>query len=277
MVGLVGKKGNTFLHKLEFSESWKNGDFIQMNTLKGKTALITGSGAGMGRSHALELARRGAFIVVHDLNLEGADETLELINNAGGNGVRFVSDIRDVEDFKSNVNRVGAVDILVNNAGVGGKGLMIEEIDTDIYNEMFEVHVRGSFFATQAVLPHMKKVKSGKIINISSIFAMGGHNCLSHYAGAKSAISGFTKSWAKELAPWKINVNAVAPGYIRTNMTKNSLTKDAAKKREELIPLGRFCEPFEISYAVAWLASHESEMMTGQVISPNGGEVIIGY
>ena len=175
------------------------------------------------------------------------------------------------------VSREGEIDVLVNNAGVGGGGRKIEDIDLDVFNEMFEVHVRGSFFATQAVLPFMKRKKNGNIINISSIFAMGGHESISHYAGAKAAISGFTKSWAKELAPWRINVNAVAPGFVITDMTKASQTQQEMRQREKNVPLGRFCEPIDISYAVAWLASPEAKMITGQVISPNSGEVIVGY
>ena len=142
---------------------------------------------------------------------------------------------------------------------------------------MFEVHVRGTFFATQAVLPQMKERKSGKIINISSIFAMGGHDSISHYAAAKSAISGFTKSWAKELAPWRINVNAVAPGFIETDMTRASMSQEDISELEEKMPLGRFCKPIDISYAVAWLASAETDLLSGQVISPNSGAVIVGY
>ena len=156
-------------------------------------------------------------------------------------------------------------------------GRKFEDIDLDIFNEMFEVHVRGSFFSTQVVLPGMKAQGSGRIINISSIFAMGGHDVASHYAAAKSAISGFTKSWARELAPWNITVNAVAPGFVSTEMTRASNTQEDMDEREKSIPLGRFCQPLDISYAVAWLASPETDLISGQVISPNAGEVIVGY
>jgi 3-oxoacyl-[acyl-carrier protein] reductase len=142
---------------------------------------------------------------------------------------------------------------------------------------MFEVHVRGTFFATQAVLPQMKKRGSGKIINTSSIFAMGGHDSISHYAAAKSAISGLTNSWAKELAPWKINVNAVAPGFVETEMTRASMSQRDIRNLEKQMPLGRFCEPIDISFAVAWLASSETDMVSGQIISPNSGAVIVGF
>ena len=246
-------------------------------TLENKRVLITGSGGGMGRSHAVLLAERGADIVVHDIKADGAEETASMVRDLGREATVLVSDIRDVESHVAGVKGAGPIDILVNNAGVGGMGLKIEDIDLEIFNEMFEVHVRGSFFTTQAALVDMKARSSGKIINISSIFAMGGHGSLSHYAAAKSAISGFTKSWAREFAPWNITVNAVAPGFVVTEMTRASNSQEAMDEREKAIPLGRYCEPIDISYAVAWLASPETDLISGQVISPNAGEVIVGY
>jgi len=252
-------------------------DLKNLRSLEGKKALVTGSGRGLGRSHALVLAERGAHVIVHDIDGDEVAKTQEMVKKAGGKVSTIIWDIKDVGGFTEMVKREEAIDILVNNAGVGGGGRKIEDINVDVFNEMFEVHVRGSFFATQAVLPFMKAQKKGNIINISSIFAMGGHDSISHYAGAKSAISGFTKSWAKELAPWGINVNAVAPGFVITDMTKASQTKQEIDEREKNVPLGRFCQPIDISYAVAWLASSEAKMITGQVISPNSGEVIVGY
>jgi len=246
-------------------------------SLKGKNVLITGSGGGLGRSHAILLAEKGANIIVHDVMPDGANETAELIRKTGQKVTVLISDIRNIEEFNDSIDKIGKVDILVNNAGVGGKGRKIEDIDIEIFNEMFEVHVRGTFFATQAVLPQMKKRKSGKIINTSSIFAMGGHETVSHYAAAKSAISGLTKSWAKELAPWKINVNAVAPGFVETEMTRASMSQRDIRSLEKKMPLGRLCKPIDISFAVAWLASSETDMVSGQIISPNSGAVIVGY
>ena len=246
-------------------------------SLKGKSVLVTGSGGGLGRSHAILLAERGAKIIVHDIIADSANETAELIRGNGQKASVLISDIRDITDFQASIGKIGKIDILVNNAGVGGKGRKIEDIDIEIFNEMFDVHVRGTFFATKAVLPQMKKRNSGKIINISSIFAMGGHDSISHYAAAKSAISGLTKSWARELAPWKINVNAVAPGFVETEMTRASTSQRDIRRLEKKMPLGRFCKPIDISFAVAWLASSEADMISGQIISPNSGAVIVGY
>jgi len=246
-------------------------------SLDGKRALITGAGGGMGRSHAILMAERGADIVIHDIKGDGAEETAEMVRGHGRDASVVAADIRDVAAFTAAIGDAGSVDILVNNAGVGGARRAIEDINEDVYNEMFEVHVRGTFFATQAVLPAMKEKRNGKIINISSIYAMGGSQLASHYAASKSAISGFTKSWARELAPWRIKVNAVAPGFIVTGMTQGSNPPEKIAEREKLMPLGEFCKPIDISYAVAWLASGETDLLSGQVISPNAGEVIVGY
>jgi 3-oxoacyl-[acyl-carrier protein] reductase len=251
------------------------------SVLSGKVALITGSGGGMGQSHAVVLAERGADVIVHDIKRDGVEETAELVRKAGGRAHPLVVDSRDVPALTQAIavaeEAFGPVDILVNNAGVGGPRRPIEEIDEAVYDQMFDVHVKGAFFATRAVVPGMKRRRSGRIVNISSIYAMGGSPLASHYAAAKAALSGFTKSWARGLAPWRINVNAVAPGFIETGMTRTSNNEAQVREREKRMPLGRFVKPIEISYAVAWLVSPETEMVTGQVISPNSGEVIVGY
>lgn len=248
--------------------------------LEGRTALITGSGSGMGRSHARLLAERGANVIVHDVDASGANETAGMVREGGGTAAVMVVDIRDVSGFRdalgASVAETGAVDILVNNAGVGGQGLAIEDIDEATFDRMFAVHVKGSFFATQAVVPGMKERGYGKIVNISSTFAMGGSEFASHYAAAKSALSGFTKSWARELASHKICVNAVAPGILETPMTLGSIGKERINSMISDIPLGRIAETIDISYAVAWLAGPETDFMTGQIVSPNGGVSIVG-
>ena len=250
-------------------------------TLVGKTALITGSGGGMGRSHALLMSERGADIIVHDIKEDGANETAEMVRANGQKASVLIADVRDVPDFTSKINQAedehGKIDILVNNAGVSGNKLSVEDIDEVVFDQMFGIQVRGSFFATKAVLPGMKARKSGSIVVISSIYAMGGSEFASHYAAAKAALSGFTKAWAREFSKDRIRVNAVAPGFILTGMTQGSNTPEMVKERGTKMPLGRLTTPEDISYAVAWLASEETEMITGQVISPNSGEVIVGY
>jgi 3-oxoacyl-[acyl-carrier protein] reductase len=203
-----------------------------------------------------------------------------MVRGDGGTALAMACDVSDVGAFRAAlgaaVDEIGAVDILVNNAGIGGRGLALEDIDEAIFDRMFAVHVKGAFFATQAVVPGMKSCGHGKIVNISSNFAMGGAAFASHYAAAKSALSGFTKSWARELARHNICVNAVAPGIIETPMTLGSIGKQRIDAMVADIPLGRIGEPSDISYAVAWLAGPETDFMTGQVISPNGGVTIVG-
>ena len=252
-------------------------------TLEGKTALVTGSGTvgGMGRSHAVLMSERGADVIVHDINEDGANETAELVRANGQKASTLIADVRDVPGFTAKIKEAeaehGKIDILVNNAGVTGNKLAMEDVDEAIFDQMFGVQVRGAFFATQAVLPGMKARKHGSIIMISSIYAMGGSDFASHYAAAKAALSGFTNAWAREFSAHKIRVNAVAPGFVLTGMTQGSNTPEMIADRGEKMPLGRLTTPEDISYAVAWLASAETEMITGQVISPNSGEVIVGY
>ena len=179
--------------------------------------------------------------------------------------------LREVEQ------QLGAIDILVNNAGIGGEPT-IEETSEQEFDCTLAVHVKGTFFATQATVPGMKQRRSGKIINISSIWGMVGHHYASPYCGAKAAILGLTKAWAKELAPWNITVNAIAPGGVLTEMVLSQPDIESRMPEKiKRVPLGRYAEPREISYLVTYLASAGADFITGQVISPNGGEVIVGF
>jgi 3-oxoacyl-[acyl-carrier protein] reductase len=251
-----------------------------MALLDGRVALITGSGDGMGRAHAILMAERGADIIVSDIKSEGAEATAAEVRKRGRRAHVVIADMADVGQVQrmaeEGAKALGPVDILVNNAGYGQRleTCAISEADFD---RMFAVHVRGSFFAAQSVIPSMKERRRGKIINISSMWGMTGAPVASHYCAAKAALLGFTKAWAKELAPWNIHVNAVAPGGVRSGGPVKLDNPDILKAKEEKVPLKRYCEPVEISYAVAYLASPESDFVTGQVISPNGGEVIVGY
>ena len=250
-----------------------------MSGLKDTIAVITGAGAGMGRAHSLLLAERGATVVAQDINSGSAEETVGLVKRAGGSASPLVCDVADTRALtallKETAERLGRIDILVNNAGIGGEPV-IEDTTEELFDRTFAVHVKGTFFATQAVVPVMKRQKRGKIINISSIWGLIGHHYASPYCAAKAAILGLTKAWAKELAPWNIHVNAVAPGGVLTEMVLSQPdieSKMAGKVAR--VPLRRYAEPRELSYAVAFLASSEADFITGQVISPNGGEVIV--
>ena len=249
-------------------------------TLEERVVLITGSGSGMGRSHAVLMAERGARVVVHDIDPDRVAETADMVRASGSPPYEICVDIRDTDALAAAIARTerdyGPIDVLVNNAGIGGQGLALGDIDVETFDAMFEVNVRGAFFATQAAISGMKARRAGKIVNISSNFAMGGCHFASHYAAAKSAISGLTKCWAREFAPFNVTVNAVAPGLLETNLTLGSIGRERIQAMAAEVPLGRIADPVEISYAVAWLASAETDFMTGQVISPNGGISIVG-
>ncbi|MGF7159233.1 3-oxoacyl-[acyl-carrier protein] reductase [Rhodoligotrophos appendicifer] len=250
-----------------------------MPILDNKVALITGSGGGMGRAHALLMAERGADIVVADLDGEKAAETAEMVRERGRRAHVETVDMGDTkavkEMVKSAAAALGPIGILVNNAGFGQRAEFTDISESD-FDRMFAVHVRGSFFATQTVIPAMKEARYGKIINIASIWGMTGAPVASHYCGAKAALIGFTKCWAKEFAPWNVHVNAVAPGGVRSGGPLRFDTEETRRAKEEKVPLKRYCEPIEMAYAVAFLASSEADFITGQVLSPNGGEVIVG-
>ena len=249
------------------------------HALTDRVALITGAGDGMGRAHALLMAERGADIVVVDINRAGAEETAAGVKKFGRRAMVVEADVSQVPLVEKTVaaaeREFGRVDILVNNAGYGQRPTT-PEIDEAAFDRMFAVHVKGSFFFTRAVIGGMKERRRGKIINISSIWGMTGAPVASHYCAAKAALLGFTKAWAKEFAPWNIHVNAIAPGGVRSGGPKKLDTPEILRAKEEKVPLKRYCDPREISYAVAFLASSEANFITGQVISPNGGEVIVG-
>jgi len=248
-------------------------------SLRNRTALITGAGAGLGRAYAVLLAARGASVVVQDIDANAAEATAADIRNQGGMAWSAVCDIADPPALAPALRAAGVapdgIHILVNNAGIDA-ARSIEQVTVAEFDRMFGVHVKGTFFATQTVIAGMKARQSGKIVNISSINGMIADSTDSHYNGAKAAILGLTKAWAKEFAPWRINVNAVAPGHVVTAATIARGSERMERISKERIPLGRYATPEEIAHTVAFLASSESDFITGQVVSPNGGEAIVG-
>ncbi|MGE0746295.1 MAG: SDR family NAD(P)-dependent oxidoreductase [Rhodospirillales bacterium] len=248
--------------------------------LDGKVALITGGGRGMGRTHAELMAERGADVIVLDVNAANAEETAAAVRGKGRAASVVAVDATDIAALTAGIAGAerthGRIDILVNNAGIQGNKRTVDQVDEQIWDDMTHIKMKASFFATKAVVPGMKARKSGKIVNISSNFAMEGWFNASHYVGAAAGMLGYTKAWARELAPWNINVNAVAPALIVTDLTINSMGWDAIKAVEATVPLGRLGDKMDIAYAVCWLASSETDFMTGQVLSPNGGQTIVG-
>ncbi|MFO0996578.1 MAG: glucose 1-dehydrogenase [Alphaproteobacteria bacterium] len=250
--------------------------------LEGKVAVITGAGAGMGRAHARLMAERGAKVAVQDIRPDAAAETVRLIRADGGEADFLAGDVADkahiLELVRMAESRFGRIDILVNNAGVPGELGTTETTTEAGFDRTYAVNVKGMVFATQAVVPGMKARRSGKIVNISSRWAQVGSDFGIDYCGTKAAVLGLTKAWAKELAPWRICVNAVAPGGVWTDMALQERgTPEEIREVEKSVPLGRWAQPRELAFAVAFLASPEADFITGQVIAANGGATIVGF
>lgn len=245
-----------------------------MKSLNGKVALITGASRGIGRAIAIMLAERGATVVVnYAFNEEEAKKTIELMGEHSGKSriMRFdVADEEAVNKAATIINEdLGAIDILVNNAGVAIDGLLIRLKNED-YDRQMDTILKGAFNCTKACSKIMIKNRSGRIINISSVSGQMGNAGQSVYATAKAGLIGMTKALAKELASRNILVNAITPGFIKTDMTKNILEKGEAEILGQ-IPLGRIGDADDIAYAVAFLSSDEAKYITGQVLSVNGG------
>lgn len=248
-------------------------------SLQGKVVLVTGAGSGIGRANCLLMAGRGAAVIVNDRDRDGAEHTASAIHELGGKAVVCVADVSNAlavrEAFGVAQAALGEVDVLVNNAGIPSGMPVLEEIDEAAIDRMFAVTVKGTMFCTQAVLAGMKRRQRGCVINTSSITAFGSHAKGSVYAAAKGAVISLTRAWAREFAAWNIRVNAVAPGRVITPMSAG-LSADTAYQEElrRRVPLGRRADAEEIAAVVAFLASDEASYMTGQVLSPNGGEVM---
>ncbi|MDQ0468364.1 SDR family NAD(P)-dependent oxidoreductase [Labrys wisconsinensis] len=251
-----------------------------MTGLAGRVAIVTGAASGMGRAHALRLAALGAAVALQDIDEVGLGETAGAIAADGGTAVACGFDIADVAAIdrmaQSLMGRFGRIDIVVNNAGIG-IDRPIEAIDAAAFDRMIGIHVKGSFFCARAAVPAMKAQRWGRIVNISSRWAQAGHTLASDYIAAKAALLGLTKAWAKELAPWGITVNAIAPGGVWSRMVLETLGAEGVRREELEVPLGRWAQPEEIASSLAFLASEEAGFITGQVISPNGGKTVVGF
>jgi NAD(P)-dependent dehydrogenase (short-subunit alcohol dehydrogenase family) len=246
----------------------------------GRVALVTGAGGSIGRSEAQVLADGGARVIVQDIDRASCLETVGLIAEKGGVAQPLVSDIADIAAFRAAVAGfdldLGGVDILVNNHGIGGDDLYLEEIDEANYDRMFDVSAKAVFFATQAVVPAMKRKSYGKIINVSSMVGIVGWPTNSQYSGAKLALIGFARSWALELAAFGICVNTVIPSVTVPGMATKAWTQQQldAYLQQSPIPMGRFASPKDVANLVAFFASSDSDHITGQAMSPNGGSYV---
>lgn len=241
--------------------------------LKGKTGLITGASRGIGRAVALKLAREGAAVVVTATSMERAEKTAEEIASMGGKAIPFEVNVGRIDDverlFRTVTEELGVLDILVNNAGITRDGLLMRMKDED-WQEVMAVNLTGTFACTRQAVKLMSKANGGRIVNISSVVAEMGNAGQANYCASKAGIIGFTKAVAREYAKRNITVNAVAPGFIETDMT--SVLPE--KVREDLlnrIPVSRFGTVEDIANAVYFLVSDMGSYITGHVLDVNGG------
>ena len=237
--------------------------------LQKKTAIITGGARGIGQATALKLANKGINIVIADISNE-VNETVKKIKELGEKAIYIKTDVSNKKEVRLLVEKTlkefNSIDILINNAGISQFDTVFEDIKEEEWDLMMNINLKGVFFCCQAVFPHMKSKYSGKIVNVASTAAKtGGVKSGAHYAAAKAGVVTLTKSVAKNGAPYGINVNAVSPGIIETDMTKNVAYEVSS------IPLGRLGKAEEVAEVICFLASDAARYITGEIIGVDGG------
>jgi len=247
------------------------------SNLSGKIALVTGGGRGIGRAICLELAGRGATVIVnYNRSAAAAENLVAQIEAAGGTARNMPADVSDERQvaamFKAIIAEYGTIDILVNNAGVTRDNIIMMMKPAD-FDDVIETNLRSCWLCCKSAARAMMRKRSGSIINITSVVGIAGNGGQTNYAASKAGIIGLTKSLAKEVAARSIRVNALAPGFVDTEMTAD-LGDDIREKAIEAIPLGRMGTPKDIAKAVAFLASDEAAYITGQTLVVDGGMVM---
>ncbi|QOY34434.1 3-oxoacyl-[acyl-carrier-protein] reductase [Anaerobacillus isosaccharinicus] len=245
--------------------------------LKGKSALVTGASRGIGRAIAIELARQGVNVAVNFAgNAEKAEEVVAEIKALGSQAFAIKADVANSEEVaamvKETVDAFGSLDILVNNAGITRDGLIMRMKEDD-WDAVINTNLKGVFNCAKAVTRQMMKQRYGRIINISSVVGVLGNAGQANYVAAKAGVIGLTKTLARELANRNINVNAVAPGFIETDMT-NELSEDIKQELLKQIPLAKLGKAEDIAAVVRFLVSEDANYMTGQTLHVDGGMVM---
>ncbi|SER05535.1 3-oxoacyl-[acyl-carrier-protein] reductase [Gracilibacillus ureilyticus] len=245
--------------------------------LNGKVALITGASRGIGRAIALNYARNGAKVAVNYAgNEEKAQQVVNEITQNGGQAIKIKANVSKDAEVKAMVKEVvqtfGSLDILVNNAGITRDNLIMRMSEAD-FDEVIDINLKGVFLCTKGVTRQMMKQKSGRIINVSSVVGVSGNPGQANYVSAKAGVIGLTKTTAKELAMRNILVNAIAPGFIETDMT-DQLTDEQKEQMLSLIPLHKLGQAEDVANVALFLASEQSNYVTGQTIQVDGGMVM---
>lgn len=241
--------------------------------LKGKVAIVTGGAQGIGKTIATQLAQEGANVVIADVMEEVAKSTAQEISQKGSEAISIVVDVSrlsSVEEMaKKTLDKFGRIDILVNNAGIT-RDALIMRMKEENWDLVLDINLKGAFNCIKIVSPVMMKQKSGKIVNIASIVGIIGNAGQANYSASKGGLIALTKTCARELASRRINVNAVAPGFIQTSMTER-LPAQVKEKLSSQIPWGELGKPEDVASAVLFLVSEKASYITGEVIKIDGG------
>ncbi len=239
-------------------------------SLENKVAVVTGGSRGIGRAISLRLASMGAMVYVNYVGrLDAAEQTKQLIEDSGGKAEVIAFDVADSDSVQTAFKEIGVVDVLVNNAGITRDGLMARMKDAD-WDAVLQTNLKGAFTCSKAAAKSMMKNRWGRIVNISSVIGFSGNAGQVNYAAAKAGLIGFTKSMAREYASRNITVNAVAPGYIVTEMTEK-LPQEVQDKIRQEIPMASLGRVEDIAGAVGYLVGEDGRYVTGQTLHVNGG------
>jgi 3-oxoacyl-[acyl-carrier protein] reductase len=244
--------------------------------LEGKIALVTGAARGIGLAIALRLAEMGAAVAINDLNAEGAAAAADKIKAAGGQAIAVAANISVAAEVEAMIKEVkeqlGGLHILVNNAGIT-RDMLLLRLSEENWDAVLETNLKGAYLCTKAALRTLIKARWGRIVNISSVVGLAGNAGQSNYAAAKAGLIGFTRSIAREVGSRGITVNAVAPGFICTDMT-DCLPEKVHEAALDQTPIGRLGQPEDVATAVAFFCSEEAGFITGQILSVDGGMVM---